>query len=191
MPWRRLQHVAAGSSPFVIGVAKIAPVSYQPCTRFWRRDPRIDAWLSTLQVSAPPSSAVSLNCQPVFTVVSVSKPHFAPTFLQISDWHRCCRELAGPRRATVRIDVLDHPGENPMCAGDDRNCPEFELHRRKLLDELDAERRSFLKSALAATGGAAALTAGSASLVEPAAAQTVTARQGKHNHHYVPPSAAT
>jgi hypothetical protein len=42
-----------------------------------------------------------------------------------------------------------------MCAGDDRNCPEFELHRQKLLDDLDAERRSFL----AATGGAAALTA--------------------------------
>jgi hypothetical protein len=78
-----------------------------------------------------------------------------------------------------------------MCAGDDRNCPEFELHRRKLLDALDAERRSFLKSALAATGGAAALTAGSASLVEPAAAQTVTARQGKPNHHYVPATADT
>ena len=31
-----------------------------------------------------------------------------------------------------------------MCAGDDRNCPDFELHRQKLLDDLDAERRSFL-----------------------------------------------
>ena len=41
-----------------------------------------------------------------------------------------------------------------MCAGDDRNCPDFELHRQKLLDELDAERRSFLKSAFVATGGA-------------------------------------
>jgi hypothetical protein len=29
-----------------------------------------------------------------------------------------------------------------MCAGDDRNCPEFELHRQKLLDQLDAERRT-------------------------------------------------
>ena len=46
-----------------------------------------------------------------------------------------------------------------MCAGDDRNCPDFELHRQKLLDDLDAERRSFLKSAFVATGGAAALTA--------------------------------
>ena len=47
-----------------------------------------------------------------------------------------------------------------MCAGDDCNCPDFELHRQRLLDDLDAERRSFLKSAFAATGGAAALTAG-------------------------------
>ena len=45
-----------------------------------------------------------------------------------------------------------------MCAGDDRNCPDFELHRQKLLDDLDAERRSFLKSAFVATGGAAAFT---------------------------------
>ena len=49
-----------------------------------------------------------------------------------------------------------------MCADDDRNCPEFELHHQKLLDELDAERRSFLKSAFAAGGGAAALTAAGA-----------------------------
>ena len=43
-----------------------------------------------------------------------------------------------------------------MCAGDDRDCPQFELHRQKLLDDLDAERRSFLKSAFFATGGARA-----------------------------------
>jgi hypothetical protein len=78
-----------------------------------------------------------------------------------------------------------------MCAGDDRNCPEFELHRQKLLDDLDAERRSFLKSAFVATGGAAALTAGGVSLVSPAAAQTTAARQGKPNHHYVPATAET
>ena len=36
-----------------------------------------------------------------------------------------------------------------MCAGDDHNCPQFEQHRQKLLDGLDAERRSFLKSAFA------------------------------------------
>ena len=47
-----------------------------------------------------------------------------------------------------------------MCKGDDQNCPDFELHRKKLLDELDSERRSFLKSAFVATGGAAALVRG-------------------------------
>ena len=78
-----------------------------------------------------------------------------------------------------------------MCAGDDRNCPDFELHRQKLLDDLDAERRSFLKSAFVATGGAAALTAGGMSLVAPAAAQTVAPRQGQPKHHYVPATADT
>jgi acetamidase/formamidase len=78
-----------------------------------------------------------------------------------------------------------------MCAGDDRNCPDFELHRQRLLDDLDAERRSFLKSAFAATGGAAALTAGGMSLVSPAAAQTVAPRQGQPKHHYVPATADT
>src|SRR6266516_1909216 len=60
-----------------------------------------------------------------------------------------------------------------MCAGDDRNCPQFELHRQKLLDDLDVERRSFLKSAFVATGGAAALGASGASLISPATADTV------------------
>jgi len=40
-----------------------------------------------------------------------------------------------------------------MCTGHDRDCPEFELHHQKLLDDLDAERRNFLKSAFVATGG--------------------------------------
>jgi acetamidase/formamidase len=78
-----------------------------------------------------------------------------------------------------------------MCAGDDRDCPQFELHRQKLLDDLDAERRSFLKSAFFATGGAAALTTAGASLVSPAAGQTTAARQGKPNHHYLPATAET
>jgi hypothetical protein len=43
-----------------------------------------------------------------------------------------------------------------MCTGDDHNCPQFELHRKSLLDDLDGERRSFLKSAFVAGGGAAA-----------------------------------
>ena len=54
-----------------------------------------------------------------------------------------------------------------MCAGDDKNCPEFELHHRKFKETLDRERRSFLKSSFAAAGGAAAMTAGGISLVTP------------------------
>src|SRR5262249_9554219 len=78
-----------------------------------------------------------------------------------------------------------------MCAGDDRDCPQFELHRQNLLKELDAERRSFLKSAVFASGGAAALTTVGASLLSPAAGQTTAARQGKPNHHYLPATAGT
>ena len=78
-----------------------------------------------------------------------------------------------------------------MCAGDDHNCPQFEQHRQKLLDDLDAERRSFLKSAFAASGGAAALPPAGVSLVTPAAAQTAAAQQGKPSHHYLPATAET
>jgi hypothetical protein len=78
-----------------------------------------------------------------------------------------------------------------MCTGDDHNCPHFELHRQKLLDDLDSERRSFLKSAFVAAGGAAALTAGGASMIRPVEAQTATARQGTPNHHYLPPTSDT
>jgi hypothetical protein len=51
-----------------------------------------------------------------------------------------------------------------MCTGDDQTCPDFELHRKKLLDDLDCERRSFLKSAFVAGGGAAAAWAASSTL---------------------------
>ena len=79
-----------------------------------------------------------------------------------------------------------------MCRGDDQNCPDFELHRRKLLEELDNERRSFLKSAFVAGGGAAALVASGGGLISPAAAQTaVAARPGQPSHHYVPATAET
>jgi hypothetical protein len=54
-----------------------------------------------------------------------------------------------------------------MCAGDDKTCPEFELHHSKFKERLDRERRSFLKSSFAAAGGAAALSAGGISLVTP------------------------
>jgi acetamidase/formamidase len=76
-----------------------------------------------------------------------------------------------------------------MCAGDDHNCPDFELHRRQLLDELDSERRSFLRSAFAAGGGAAAWAAGGA-VISPASAQTA-ARPGKTAYHYLPATAET
>jgi hypothetical protein len=62
-----------------------------------------------------------------------------------------------------------------MCAGDDHHCPDFELHRRQLLEELDSERRSFLKSAFVTGGGAAAAWAAGGTVVSPASAQS-TAR---------------
>lgn len=77
-----------------------------------------------------------------------------------------------------------------MCAGDDHKCPDFELHRQKLLEDLDSERRGFLKSAFVSAAGAAALAGGPA-IVTPAAAQTAAARQGRPNHHFLPASAET
>jgi acetamidase/formamidase len=74
-----------------------------------------------------------------------------------------------------------------MCSGDDHNCPEFELHRKKLLDDLDHERRSFLKSTFVAGCGAAAWAA-SGTLATPASAQT---RSGQPTYHYLPANADT
>ena len=62
-----------------------------------------------------------------------------------------------------------------MCSGDDHNCPQFELHRKKLLEDLDSERRSFLKSAFVAGGGAAAWAA-SGTLTSPARKQSLASR---------------
>ena len=78
-----------------------------------------------------------------------------------------------------------------MCAGDDRSCPEFELHRQRLLDDLDAERRAFLKSAFVATGAAAALGATGGSLITPAVAQSTAPRPGKPTYHYLPATVDT
>ena len=75
-----------------------------------------------------------------------------------------------------------------MCRGDDRSCPDFELHQQKLLDDLDAERRSFLKSAFLAGGGAAVAWAGSGTLATPASAQT---KSGQPTYHYLPANADT
>src|SRR5258705_13342674 len=77
-----------------------------------------------------------------------------------------------------------------MCSGDDHNCPQFELHRQKLLEELDSERRSFLKSAFAASGGAAVAWAARRTLAAPASAQSA-ARPGKPTYHYLPATAGT
>jgi len=74
-----------------------------------------------------------------------------------------------------------------MCSGDDHSCPQFELHRKKLLEDLDSERRSFLKSAFVAGGGAAAWAA-SGRLTSPASAQT---KPGQPTYHYLPATADT
>lgn len=75
-----------------------------------------------------------------------------------------------------------------MCAGDDHQCPDFELHRQQLLEELDRERRSFLKSAFVAGGGAAAWAAGGA--VSVASAQSAVL-PGKAAYHYLPATSET
>ena len=74
-----------------------------------------------------------------------------------------------------------------MCAGDDQTCLQFELHRKKLLEDLDHERRGFLKSAFVAGGGAAAW-ATSGTLVTAASAQT---KPGQPTYHYLPANSDT
>lgn len=79
-----------------------------------------------------------------------------------------------------------------MCMGDDRQCPDFHEHHAKFKSELNSERRSFLKSSFAASGAAAAMTAGGISLVTPALAQTAQARQTTGPaHHHLPANADT
>ena len=75
-----------------------------------------------------------------------------------------------------------------MCTGDDHTCPDFELHRQRLLEDLDGERRSFLKSAFLAGGGAAAAFAGAGTLATPASAQT---KPGQPTYHYLPANSET
>jgi hypothetical protein len=79
-----------------------------------------------------------------------------------------------------------------MCTGDDKNCPEFELHHRKLKETLDRERRSFLRSSFVAAGGAAAMTAGGISLVTPQMAAAAEKNQpAKRSYHHLPANADT
>jgi acetamidase/formamidase len=77
-----------------------------------------------------------------------------------------------------------------MCQGDDRNCPDFEEHRRSFLSTMDHERRSFLKSAFAAAGGAGVLGAGGLSLVTPSMAAAAQALQPERTNHYHLPATA-
>ena len=79
-----------------------------------------------------------------------------------------------------------------MCQGDDVTCPHFELHYRALKDQLNAERRGFLKSSFVAAGGLATLGVGATSLVSPALAQASAARApGEQKHHHLPATAET
>ena len=78
-----------------------------------------------------------------------------------------------------------------MCAGDDKTCPEFELHHRKFKETLDRERRSFLKSSFAAAGGAAALSAGGISLVTPEIGRRREASASQRAYHHLPANADT
>ena len=79
-----------------------------------------------------------------------------------------------------------------MCAGDDKNCPEFELHHHQFKETLDRERRSFLRSSFAAAGGAAAMTAGGISLVTPQMAAAAEKNQpAKRAYHHLPANADT
>jgi len=79
-----------------------------------------------------------------------------------------------------------------MCIGDDPACAEFEKHRLNFQAGLAKERRAFLKSSFAATGGAAALATAGISLVSPALAQSSAARQpGQPGYHHLPANADT
>lgn len=78
-----------------------------------------------------------------------------------------------------------------MCAGDDKTCPQYELHYRQFKEALDQERRSFMKSAFAAAGGATAW-GGGISLVTPGMAQAAAAQMpAKRSYHHLPATADT
>jgi len=77
-----------------------------------------------------------------------------------------------------------------MCQGDDPNCTEFEQHRLQFAGVMASERRAFLKSTFAATGGVAALAAGGLSLVSPTLAEASSAKQPAQSSHYHLPANA-
>src|SRR5690606_469308 len=73
------------------------------------------------------------------------------------------------------------------------NCAHFEAHYKQFKEDLNPERRSFLKSGVLAAGGLAAFgAAGGATLVTPALAQASAARQkGAPSYHHLPANADT
>jgi len=73
-----------------------------------------------------------------------------------------------------------------MCKGDDPTCAEFEAHRLQFQNDMSRERRAFLASNFAATGGAASLVAGGLSLAPRVLAQATALK-----HHYLPANADT
>lgn len=80
-----------------------------------------------------------------------------------------------------------------MCKGDNVNCPQFEAHYAAFKEDLNIERRGFLRSGLFAAGGLAAFgAAGGLSLVTPALAQASAAKQpAERSYHYLPANADT
>ena len=79
-----------------------------------------------------------------------------------------------------------------MCQGDDPNCEHVEAHARQFRLAMAPERRAFLKSSFVAGGGAAAMMAGSASLVPAALAQNSAARQpARASLYHLPANAET
>jgi acetamidase/formamidase len=79
-----------------------------------------------------------------------------------------------------------------MCKGDDPTCAEFEAHRLQFHEDMSKERRAFLASNFAATGGVASLAAGGLSLVPHALAQATAIKQSSRSrHHYLPANADT
>ena len=80
-----------------------------------------------------------------------------------------------------------------MCKGDDVNCPHFEAHYKSFKEDLNVERRGFLRGGLFAASGLAAFGAtGGLSLVTPALAQASAAKQPEErSYHYLPANADT
>jgi acetamidase/formamidase len=79
-----------------------------------------------------------------------------------------------------------------MCQGDDPSCADFAKHQLEFRTGMAKERRAFLKSSFAATGGAMALATTGISLVSPALAQSSAARQsGPAGYHHLPANADT